>query len=112
MLPPASLRAQLQVRQLQRQPKSLHLERCLPGNQRGLHGRVGPEAGLVDLWRRSNGPDACEWTWLSNQKNGFRIDHAFGNEPFVRLLQPACVYDHRSREGKTSDHSALIVTAI
>lgn len=70
------------------------------------------EAGLVDLWRRSNGPDACEWTWLSNQKNGFRIDHAFGNEPFVRLLQPACVYDHRSREEKTSDHSALIVTAI
>jgi hypothetical protein len=29
------------------------------------------EAGLVDLWRSSNGPDACEWTWLSSQKNGF-----------------------------------------
>ena len=42
MLPPASLRAQLQVRQLQRQPKSLHLERCLPGSQRGLPRRVGP----------------------------------------------------------------------
>jgi exonuclease III len=68
------------------------------------------EAGLVDLW--SNGPDACEWTWLSNQKNGFRIDHAFGNEPVVRLLQPACVYDHRPGEEKTSDHSALIVTAV
>jgi exonuclease III len=69
------------------------------------------EAGLVDLWGSSNGPDACEWTWLSSQKKGFRIDHAFGNEPFARLLQPTCVYDHRSREEKTSDHSALIVTA-
>jgi exonuclease III len=70
------------------------------------------EAGLVDLWRRSNGPDACEWTWLSNQNNGFRIDHAFGNEPFVRLLQPACIYDHLPRAEKTSDHSAIIVTAM
>ena len=68
------------------------------------------EAGLVDLWRHSNGPDAREWTWISNKNNGFRIDHAFGNEPFIRMFQPKCGYDHRPREEKFSDHSALIVT--
>jgi hypothetical protein len=38
----ARLRAQPQVRQLQHQPKSLSLERCAPGNQHGLQGKVGP----------------------------------------------------------------------
>jgi len=66
-------------------------------------------ASLVDLWRRTNGTDAREWTWLSNQ-NGFRIDHAFGNEPVVRLVQPSCIYDHRPREENITDHSALIIT--
>jgi exonuclease III len=65
--------------------------------------------GLVDLWRRTNGMDAREWTWLSHQKNGFRIDHALANEPFLRLVQPSCVYDRYPREEKITDHSALII---
>jgi hypothetical protein len=69
------------------------------------------EASLVDLWRRTNGMDAHEWTWLSNQ-NGFRIDHAFGNQPFVHLVQPSCIYDHRPREEHITDHSALLITGI
>jgi exodeoxyribonuclease III len=69
------------------------------------------KASLVDLWRRTNGTDAHEWTWLSNQ-NGFRIDHAFGNQPFVHLVQPSCIYDHRPREENITDHSALLITGI
>jgi exodeoxyribonuclease III len=69
------------------------------------------KASLVDLWRRTNGMDAHEWTWLSNQ-NGFRIDHAFGNQPFVHLVQPSCIYDHRPREEHITDHSALLITGI
>jgi exodeoxyribonuclease III len=70
------------------------------------------EAGLIDLWRHANGIDAREWSWLSHQKNGFRIDHAFGNEPFLQLVQPSCVYDHYPREARITDHSALIITGI
>jgi exodeoxyribonuclease-3 len=68
------------------------------------------EAGLVDLWRRTNGPDAREATWLS-KKNGFRIDHAFANEPFITAAQPVCVYDHVPRESRATDHSAIVVSA-
>ncbi|MGO9722334.1 MAG: endonuclease/exonuclease/phosphatase family protein [Methylocella sp.] len=68
------------------------------------------EAGLVDLWRRTNGPDAREATWLS-KKNGFRIDHAFANEPFITAAQPYCVYDHVPRESRATDHSAIVVRA-
>jgi exonuclease III len=64
---------------------------------------------LVDLWRRTHGPDIREWSWLSNTRNGFRIDHAFANEPFLEAFQPACVYDHAPREERLSDHSAMIV---
>ncbi len=67
------------------------------------------EAGLTDLWRRTHGNDAREWTWHS-RKNGFRIDHAFGNERFLQQFGPSCSYDHASREGRLTDHSAVIVT--
>lgn len=70
------------------------------------------EASLFDLWRHTNGTDAREWTWLSHKNNGFRIDHAFVNEPFFQLIQPSCVYDHSPRKEKLTDHSALIVTGI
>ncbi len=67
------------------------------------------EGLLVDLWRHTNGADARQWSWHSS-KNGFRIDHAFANRPFFELFQPSCVYDHRPREERISDHSALIIT--
>jgi exodeoxyribonuclease III len=68
-------------------------------------------ASLVDLWRGSHGLDAREWTWLSRTKNGFRINHAFGNRRIVELAVPDCRYDHAPRLSGLSDHSALLVTA-
>ena len=68
------------------------------------------EAGLTDLWRHTNGMAARDWTWLSHRNNGFRIDHAFGNDPLLRLLQPSCVHDHGPRKMKLTDHSALVLT--
>jgi exonuclease III len=63
--------------------------------------------GLIDQWRLQHGMSAREYTWRSKQ-NGFRIDHAFGNEVFVSRYEPLqCDYDHSTREGKLSDHSAL-----
>jgi hypothetical protein len=50
-----------------------------------------------------------EWTWRTF-KNGFRIDHAFGNPEIVRRFQPACRYDHTPRGRRFSDHSALLIT--
>jgi exonuclease III len=65
--------------------------------------------GLIDQWRRQHGQAAREYTWRSRQ-NGFRIDHAFGNEAFVSRYEPLqCDYDHSTRENKLSDHSALIL---
>jgi exonuclease III len=66
--------------------------------------------GLIDLWRRSNGADAREWTWCTT-RNGFRLDHAFGNRAFVDLFSPDCRYDHRPREDGFSDHSAIVIEA-
>jgi exonuclease III len=65
--------------------------------------------GLVDLWRRTHGPDAREWSWKT-KVNGFRLDHAFGNAAFVSAFDPACRYDHASRESKSTDHSALLIS--
>ena len=65
--------------------------------------------GLHDLWRRSNGVEAREWTWISHRGNRFRIDHAFGNEAFVRWADPMCEYDHTSRQAGATDHSAILV---
>ena len=64
--------------------------------------RLTSAGGLSDLWRLTNG-DCREWTWLSPQKkNGFRIDHAFGNGAFVAAAAPICTYDHRARETATA----------
>ncbi len=70
------------------------------------------QAGLIDLWRHTNGIEAREWTWLSHRGNGFRIDHAFANRPFLQSVQPSCVYDHKTREARITDHSALVITKI
>jgi exonuclease III len=90
---------------------------------------VGPEdfdaltgkAGLVDLWRLTHGDGAREYSYVSapgkvsKVGNGFRIDHAFGNNAYMRQTRPVCHYDHQTRQrvdGKRlSDHSSLIVTS-
>jgi exonuclease III len=64
--------------------------------------------GLVDLWRRTNGAAAREWTWLTS-KNGFRLDHAFGNGPLVKRFDPWCQYDDAPRKIGFSDHSVVLV---
>lgn len=65
--------------------------------------------GLVDLWRHRHGKDRRGWTWRSS-KNGFRIDHAFGNRAFLQAFPDfRCEIDHSPRESGISDHSALIV---
>jgi exodeoxyribonuclease III len=70
--------------------------------------RLSSADGLVDLWRLANGPHAREWTWRTS-KNGFRIDHAFGNAAFIQHFRPSCRYDHAPREAGFSDHSALLL---
>jgi exodeoxyribonuclease III len=72
---------------------------------------LSSNAKLIDLWRRTNGSDAREWTWLSHKNNGFRIDHALANKPFVEWMRPSCHYDMTPRSEKLSDHSAVVITA-
>lgn len=62
-----------------------------------------------DLWRRTHGAEAREWSWLSHRGNGFRIDHALANTAFVEWGRPVCGYDHHPRQHGWTDHSALIV---
>jgi exonuclease III len=65
-------------------------------------------AGLVDLWRERHG-DRRDWTGSSN-KNGFRIDHAFGNQALIdRFPNFRCEIDHEPRLTKLTDHSAIII---
>ncbi len=75
---------------------------------------LSASCGLVDLWRRSNDADALRWTWhsASGPKNGFRIDHAFGNPKFVERFRPFCRYDHQPRNDGFSDHSALLISTL
>lgn len=69
------------------------------------------EGGLIDLWRRTNGMAAREWSWLSVPGNGFRIDHAFANDAYLRGRKVSCFYDHSTRSVGISDHSALVTEA-
>ncbi len=62
-----------------------------------------------DLWRLSHGKDAREWSWCS-RNNGFRIDHAYGNEALFKTYSSiSCRYDHSTRTDGISDHSAVLV---
>ena len=66
------------------------------------------QAGLTDLWRFRHGARR-EWTWRS-AKNGFRIDHAFGNQAFInRFPTYRCEIDHEPRLLGLTDHSAIVV---
>jgi exodeoxyribonuclease III len=70
----------------------------------GLH----EQAGLADLWRLRHG-ERRDWTWRS-AKNGFRIDHAFGNQAFLhRYPNFHCEIDHEPRLVRLTDHSAIIL---
>jgi exonuclease III len=76
-----------------------------------LFDRLSAGDGLVDLWRRTQGAGAREWSWMP-KANGFRLDHAFGNHAFVAAFDPLCEYDHSPREaGGFSDHSAVVISA-
>jgi exodeoxyribonuclease-3 len=69
---------------------------------------LSDRAGLTDLWRFRHG-DRRDWTWRS-AKNGFRIDHAFGNRPFVgRFPAYTCQIDHDPRLKGLTDHSAIVL---
>ena len=63
--------------------------------------------GWVDLWRRQQGPESREVSWISTRGTGYRIDHAFATPPVAGRLV-SCRYDHTTRP-ELSDHSALIV---
>ena len=67
------------------------------------------EMGWVDAWRSTH-PDAREFTWFSAppHRNGFRLDHAFLSPSLAPRLLGAR-YDHATREGGATDHSALVV---
>ena len=61
--------------------------------------------GLIDSWRSRN-PNTVEFSWYSNQGNGFRIDHAFCSESLNSKVINI-FYNPTPREQKFSDHSAL-----
>jgi exonuclease III len=69
---------------------------------------LSAQAGLADLWRFRHG-ERREWTWRS-AKNGFRIDHAFGNKAFVsRFPNYRCEINHEPRLIGLTDHSAVVL---
>jgi exonuclease III len=65
------------------------------------------EIGWTDLWRRDH-PATTEWTWRSNQGNGFRVDHAFASPAMLPRVR-SCRYSHVERDARISDHSIVIV---
>lgn len=66
------------------------------------------KAGVSDLWRLRHG-ERRDWTWRS-AKNGFRIDHAFGNRASAeRFPNFKCEINHEPRLAKLTDHSAIIL---
>jgi exodeoxyribonuclease-3 len=65
------------------------------------------ECGLIDSWRSRN-PEGKEFSWYSNLKNGFRIDHIFSTSELDAMVE-RIFYSHEERENGISDHSAFIV---
>jgi exodeoxyribonuclease-3 len=62
--------------------------------------------GYVDVWR-SRHPGVREYTWYSQTKNGFRLDHAFA-VPTLAGRVTDCAFDHEPRLLGETDHSALV----
>lgn len=65
------------------------------------------ECGLVDSWRSRN-PHAREYSWYSNQGNGFRIDHVLASPDADRRIR-AVSYDQEPRLSRVTDHAAMLV---
>jgi exonuclease III len=63
--------------------------------------------GWTDAWRRFHGTE-FEPSWVSNQGNAFRLDHAFVSPALLARLV-SCDYSHSEREAGLSDHSILLV---
>jgi exodeoxyribonuclease-3 len=63
--------------------------------------------GWHDAWRLCNG-QRQEYSWFSNAKNGFRIDHAIVSDP-IKGAVLTCYYSHTERENGYSDHSSLSI---
>ena len=65
------------------------------------------ELGFCDLWRRRY-PTLREYSWISTQGNGFRIDHAFLSHGLAAHAT-TIRYSHEERLAGVSDHSPLIL---
>ena len=63
--------------------------------------------GWTDAWRSLN-EHRREYTWFSTASNGFLLDHAYLSPRLRHSLLDAQL-SHREREGRVTDHSALIV---
>lgn len=64
-------------------------------------------AGLVDSWRKRH-PNAREFSWYSQARNGFRVDHALCTPQLDGRIS-AIEYLHQCREDRTTDHSAMVI---
>lgn len=65
------------------------------------------EYGFIDAWRMVHGKKK-EYSWFSNTGNGFRLDHFFiDNNLSANILN--CLYIHKYREERISDHSMMIL---
>lgn len=60
---------------------------------------------MTDAWRLING-EKKEFSWFSNEGNGFRLDHFFIKSDFKNQIK-SCEYIHKYREEKISDHSMM-----
>ena len=65
------------------------------------------DIGYVDAFRLVH-QDAKEYSWYSNQGNGFRYDHTYIDEVLKTIVKD-CYYKHAWREQKLSDHSAMVL---
>lgn len=59
--------------------------------------------GWRDAYREFHGSERV-YTWISNQKNGFRVDHAFVTKA-TNFTEVA--YDHSTRTSGLTDHSSM-----
>ena len=63
------------------------------------------ESGMTDAWRYINN-DKKEFSWYSNEGNGFRLDHFFVKSNIKDSIK-SCRYIHKYRDEKISDHSMM-----
>lgn len=63
------------------------------------------ERGYFDAFREIHGT-ATEYSWFSQQGNGYRYDHAYMH-PLLKPILKDCAYLHDWREEGLSDHSPM-----